>query len=130
MLLGRIAAQQDDPADAQRDWTQARNLLQPAVRAGNDPTFLAVYVEALLRLDQTDAAKPIIANLNGMGFRTPDFVALLAANHLDYPLNVAFRQRIVAITRDDALLAAAPVSSSTSPARKTEASAGDPGKEQ
>ncbi|TAN08720.1 MAG: TIR domain-containing protein [Rhodanobacteraceae bacterium] len=92
-VLGRIAAQRHDAAGAQRDWMQARDLLQPTLRAGNDPNFLAAYVETLLQLGDTESARPIIAKLNAMGYRTPDFVALLAVKRIDYPVNAAFAQR-------------------------------------
>ncbi|WHZ20512.1 MAG: hypothetical protein OJF55_002661 [Rhodanobacteraceae bacterium] len=106
LLLGTIAAQHHDDTTAQRDWTQARDLLQPALSKGNDPNFLSAYVGALLRLDQADAAKPVIAKLNAMGYRTPDFVALLASKHIDYPANAALEQHIAAIMDSDASPAA------------------------
>ncbi|MBS0431760.1 MAG: hypothetical protein JSS21_05065 [Proteobacteria bacterium] len=99
LLLGQIAAQSSATTDALRMWTRARDLLQPALRSGDDPNFLAAYVEALLRLDQTDAARPVIAKLNAMGYRTPDFVSLLANSHIDYPPNTAFQQRIAQLMR-------------------------------
>ena len=99
MVLGRVAAQRRDAAIAQKNWSQACDLLRPALRAGDDPNFLAAYAEALLRLDQTDPARPIIAKLNAMGYRTPDFVALLTGKHIDYPVNAAFAQRIAETMR-------------------------------
>ena len=102
LLLGQIAARRNDNAAAQHDWTQARDLLQPALRAGDDPNFLAAYAEALLRLDQTDPARPIIAKLNAMGYRTPDFVALLVGKHIDYPVNATFQQRLAQTMQGDA----------------------------
>ncbi|HLI18075.1 MAG TPA: TIR domain-containing protein [Rhodanobacteraceae bacterium] len=102
LLLGRVAARTHDTATAQHEWTQARDLLQPALRAGDDPNFLAAYTETLLRLDQTEAARPIIAKLNAMGYRTPDFVALLASKRIDYPANAAFQQRLAQIMQGDA----------------------------
>jgi tetratricopeptide (TPR) repeat protein len=97
LLLGRAAALRRDIASAQREWTRTRELLQPALRSGDDPNFLAAYAEALLRLDQIDAARPIVAKLNAMGYRTPDFVALTASRHLDYPVNTEFQRRITRI---------------------------------
>jgi len=102
VVLGLLAAQRRDAAIAQKNWSQARDLLRPALRAGEDPNFLAAYAEALLRLGQTDAAQPVLARLNAMGYRTPDFVALLASRHIDYPVNTAFQQRLAQIMRGDA----------------------------
>ena len=102
LLLGQIAERVHEMATAQYEWTHARDLLQPALSAGNDPNFLAAYTEALLRLDQTTSARPIIAKLNAMGYRTPDFVALLASRHMDYPVNAAFQQRLALIMQGDA----------------------------
>ena len=100
LMLGQVAARRDDNITARHYWTQARDLLQPALRAGDDPNFLVAYVEALLRLDQTEAARPIIAKLNAMGYRTPDFVALLVGKHIDYPVNAAFQRRIAQIMQN------------------------------
>lgn len=101
LLLGQLAALHDDSASAQREWAQARDLLQPSLHSGNDPNFLAAYAEALLRLDQMDAAQPIVAKLNWMGYRTPDFVALAASKRLDYPVNAEFQSRIAQIMQGD-----------------------------
>ncbi|MEO5621911.1 MAG: toll/interleukin-1 receptor domain-containing protein [Dokdonella sp.] len=94
LLLGQIAAQTSDAATAQRNWAQARDALAPALKAGDDPNFLAAYAEALLRLDQTDAARPVVEKLGAMGYRAPDFVALTAAKHLAYPVNEAFARQM------------------------------------
>jgi tetratricopeptide (TPR) repeat protein len=111
LLLGRIAAQSHDDATARRDWTQARDLLQPALDKGDDPNFLAAYAESLLRLDQTEVAKPMIAKLNAMGYRTPDWVALLAQQRIEYPVNTAFQRRIAETMRTGA--SGTPISTST-----------------
>lgn len=97
LLFGQIAVLHDDSTSAKREWTQARDLLKPALHSGDDPNFLAAYAEALLRLDQMDAAQPIVAKLNWMGYRTPDFVALAASKRLDYPVNAEFQSRIARI---------------------------------
>ncbi len=102
IVQGLISAQRKDMTTARRDWTRARDLLAPALPAGDDPVFLAAYAETLLRLDQIHAAAPIIARLNEMGYRTPDFVELLANKHLEYPVNQAFVKRIAAAMRTDA----------------------------
>jgi len=108
LLLGRIAAQRRDTSGAQHDWTEARELLHPALDKGDDPNFLVAYTEALLRLDQIDAAKPMIAKLNAMGYRTPDFVALLAQQRIEYAVNTKFQRRIAETMRTDTSSASVP----------------------
>jgi len=102
LLRGQIAAQRGETTDMQHAWTQARDVLQPALRAGDDPNFLAAYAESLLQLDQPDAAQPVISKLNAMGYRTPDFVALLASKRITYAENTAFQRRIAQIMQTGA----------------------------
>ncbi|HET7556798.1 MAG TPA: toll/interleukin-1 receptor domain-containing protein [Rhodanobacteraceae bacterium] len=101
LLLGRASALRNDSIAARSEWTQARELIQPALRSGDDPNFLAAYAEALLRLGELDEARPIAAKLNVMGYRTPDFVALAASEHLDYPVNANFQDRVARIMQAD-----------------------------
>jgi tetratricopeptide (TPR) repeat protein len=86
VLLGRIAATNQDAATARRHWEIARRDIEPAARVGRDPNFLAVSASTLLLLGQTDAARPDIAGLAAMGYRAPDFIAQLRSRRLDYPL--------------------------------------------
>ncbi|HEY3519484.1 MAG TPA: hypothetical protein VGK80_00400 [Rhodanobacteraceae bacterium] len=102
LLLGQTASLFGDNTAAQREWTQARDLLQPALHAGGDPNFLAAYAEAVIRLDQIAAARPVIARLNAMGYRTPDLIALVASKHIDYPVNAEFQGRIARIMQGEA----------------------------
>ncbi|HKT41637.1 MAG TPA: toll/interleukin-1 receptor domain-containing protein [Rhodanobacteraceae bacterium] len=96
-LVARIAAQRRDDTVARQHWTRAQKLLVPTLQAGNDPTFLAAYAEALLELGQMDRARPVIDRLNAMGYRTPDFMAVLASRQIGYPTNAAFQQRLAQI---------------------------------
>ena len=102
LVLGQIAKERKNSAAAEQYWSQARDLILPATRSGDDPNFLAACAEALLRLGQTGAARPVVARLNAMGYRTPDFVAVVAHNRLAYPVNAAFSGRIEQIMRDGA----------------------------
>jgi tetratricopeptide (TPR) repeat protein len=97
-MLGTVAALHANAGDAKHDWTQALALLEPTLKVGDDPNFLAAYVEALLRLGQANTALPSIHKLNAMGYRTPDFVTLVTDNHIAYPVNQVFAQRIAADT--------------------------------
>jgi tetratricopeptide (TPR) repeat protein len=98
-LLARIAARRRDDTVARLDWTRAQKLLAPTLKAGNDPTFLAAYAEELLELGQMYRARPFIDRLNAMGYRTPDFMAVLASRQIGYSVNAAFQQRLAQIMR-------------------------------
>lgn len=104
LVSGQVADGRDDAAAAMRFWTQARDTILPATNSGADPNFLAVYAEALVRLDDVSAAEPLIARLNAMGYRTPDFVALAMARKLAYPANPEFSRRLVQVMQSDAAL--------------------------
>ncbi len=97
IVLGQIAAQRHDMTTAKQVWERARDLLAPTLGTGTDPTLLAPYAETLLRLDQMDAARPLTAQLHKMGYRTPDFIDLLASKRIDYPVNITFKQEIARI---------------------------------
>lgn len=94
IVAGRGAALRHDSAAAQLHWTRARDALAPRARSSNDPRQLATYAEALLRLGDTVQAEPIVSQLSAMGYRTPDFVALVTSAKLAYPINSAFAKRI------------------------------------
>lgn len=100
LVLGQIETERKNSAAARQYWSLARDLILPATRSGADPNFLAASAEALLRLSQTGAARPVVAELNTMGYRTPDFVAVVTHSRLAYPVNAAFSQRIEQIMRD------------------------------
>lgn len=95
-VLGEIAAARHDGATAHGDWVQARETLAAATQVNNDPKFLAAWASTLLRLDQTDAAQPAVRKLAAMGYRSPDFVALLASRHMAYPEDPTAARRIAA----------------------------------
>ena len=93
-LLGQIATTRGDAAAAKRYWVQARDTIAPVARTGEDPNFLAAWAGALLLLDDLDAARPLVEKLATMGYRVPDFVALVATRKLAYPQDAEFTQRI------------------------------------
>lgn len=84
-LLGQVAAQHGDHAAAQQQWQQALDVIAPAARSGDDPSFLAAWASSLILLDKHDAARPVVARLATMGYRAGDFVALVAGKKMDYP---------------------------------------------
>ncbi len=94
IVLGQIAATRNDTAAAQGHWKHARDTIAPLARSSNDPNILAAFASALLLLDDLDAARPLVAKLAATGYRTPDFIALVASRELAYPQNAEVTQRI------------------------------------
>ena len=93
---GQIAAIHKDMSSAHNYWTQARDAVAPITRMGDDPNVLAAWASALLLLDDSAAARPVIQKLAGMGYRTPDLDALLASKKLPYTVNADVVRRITA----------------------------------
>jgi tetratricopeptide (TPR) repeat protein len=100
ILMGRIAARRGDTATARRYWTRARDALEPTATTDDDPRQLATYAEALLRLGDNQQARPVVSKLNAMGYRTPDFAALVIGAKLPYPANAVFLQGIASSKSD------------------------------
>lgn len=119
LVLGRVAAARKDSAAATRYWIRARETILPATRSGANPNVLATYGEALLRLNQLGTARPVVAQLNAMGYRTPDFVAVVTHKRLDYPVNRAFLQRIAQIMQARTRNLPLPAAISRSPSLST-----------
>jgi eukaryotic-like serine/threonine-protein kinase len=94
IVAGRIAARRQD-ASASRDyWIRARDAIMPIARMGDDPNVLAALASALLLLNDLKAAHPVVQKLAAMGYRTPDFDALLAAKKIPYPVDTDVLRRI------------------------------------
>jgi MTH538 TIR-like domain (DUF1863). len=93
-VLGQIAAKRNDNATARDYWVQARNTVASTAKAGDDPKFLAAWAGALLLLGQTDAAQPAVKKLAAMGYRMPDFIALVTSRHMAYPADPALARRM------------------------------------
>jgi eukaryotic-like serine/threonine-protein kinase len=93
---GRIAAKRKDMDSARDYWAQAQDAIASIARMGDDPNLLAAWVSALLLLDNMSAARPVLQKLAGMGYRTRDLDALLAAKRLPYAVNADVVRRITA----------------------------------
>ncbi|MDE2156157.1 MAG: toll/interleukin-1 receptor domain-containing protein [Xanthomonadaceae bacterium] len=100
IALGDIAAKRNDPTEARAAWSRAHDAIAPALHTGSDPNALATAANALLRLDATDAAAPLIARLAAMGYHAPDFDTLLAAKHITYTVDADAMRRIAVATRE------------------------------
>ena len=88
-----LAAATDDATEAARLRTSVLEALRPTTGTG-DPRLVAVRVAALIELGRVAEAKPLIQQLWAAGYRDPEFFALLLRQHIDYPVNVEFRQRL------------------------------------
>ncbi|WP_266180868.1 TIR domain-containing protein [Dyella humicola] len=93
-VLGQVAAQRHDAAAARDAWVRARDAIAVTARSSDDPNVLSTWAGALLLLDDIDAARPAVAKLASMGYRAPDFVALVTLKQVDYPLDSEAEQRI------------------------------------
>jgi tetratricopeptide (TPR) repeat protein len=100
IVRGLIATKHKDSRSARDSWTQARDAVAPIARVGNDPNVLAAWASASLLLHDLDAARPVLQKLAAMGYRTPDFDALLTAHKVSYTVDVDVVRRIAAAATD------------------------------
>jgi eukaryotic-like serine/threonine-protein kinase len=94
LVAGWIAAKRKEAAVARNFWTQARETIELVARKGNDPNVLAASATASLLLDDMGSAQPVLNKLATIGYRTPDFEALLAAKKVPFQANADVARRI------------------------------------
>ena len=93
LVMGEISAKQGDAAAAHKAWLDA--LTSVADKSfSDDPNALAATASAYLLLNKTAEARPSLAKLSAMGYRTPDFDALLDAKHVTYTVDPRATARI------------------------------------
>ncbi|MEO5812671.1 MAG: toll/interleukin-1 receptor domain-containing protein [Rhodanobacter sp.] len=104
-------------ADADSDRQSAQRLRADALKAtrrvnseDSDPRLLALEVEALLGVQKSAQAKPLIQRLWKSGYRDPALLAVLHGAHVDYPINAAFTERIAQIMQAETTHATRPTS--------------------
>ena len=85
------------------DTQAARPLREAALRTiqtvksgRDDPRLLALQVEALLALDRRTEAMPLVRQLWRSGYRDAALMQVLQRERIDYPVNPAFRQELLA----------------------------------
>jgi tetratricopeptide (TPR) repeat protein len=61
----------------------------------DDPRLLDLQVTALIGLNLVTEAQPLIKQLWGTGYRDAGFLAVLRREHVAYPVNMAFQQKLV-----------------------------------
>ena len=64
-----------------------------------DPRLLALQVEALLSMESTSEARPLIGQLWHTGYRDAQLLATLQHRHIPYPVNPKFQKTLTANTR-------------------------------
>ena len=93
LVMGEISAKQGDTAAAHKAWLDAQTSVTDK-NISNDPNALAATASACLLLDETAEARPLLVKLSAMGYRTPDFDALLDAKHVSYTVDPRAAARI------------------------------------
>jgi tetratricopeptide (TPR) repeat protein len=93
-----LAAVADEAQVAQQLRSDALNAMQAVKSGGDDPRMLALRVEALLALGRKVEAQPLIQQLWNSGYRDMALVNVLQREHIDYPANTAFQQKLLAAT--------------------------------
>lgn len=93
-LLGDLDVAEHDTAAAQAHWRKARDLVAPLSHDSSDPELLAAWSGTMLRLGERKTTEAVVAKLQQMGYRDPDFIALLKHHGIAYPPNPGFQKRI------------------------------------
>ncbi len=98
-LLGDLDSADHNAAAAQIQWQAARERIRPLAHDSSDPEVLAAWSGALLRLNQQNDAAPVLARLQQMGYRDPDFMALLQRRGISYSPDPGLHKRITELTQ-------------------------------
>lgn len=75
-LLGEMHERAGAPLDARAAWQQGLALGEALTRLGSEPLLCDVHVRLLLGLGRIDEARPLLAELDRMGYREPLLVEL------------------------------------------------------
>jgi eukaryotic-like serine/threonine-protein kinase len=103
-----LAAVIDDAPYAQQLRESALKAVQTQKSGRNDPRLQALQVEALLALGRSVEAEPVIRQLWNSGYRDAELVNTLQREQIDYPVNTAFQQKLLAAIGDNARHGAEP----------------------
>jgi len=90
-----LAAVAEEAQVAQQLRSDALNAMQAVKSGGDDPRLLALRVEALLALGRKTEAQPLIQQLWNSGYRDIALMNVLRREHIDYPANKAFQQKLL-----------------------------------
>ncbi|MBT2144665.1 MULTISPECIES: toll/interleukin-1 receptor domain-containing protein [unclassified Rhodanobacter] len=95
LLLAAVSDEVRAPRQLRSD---ALNAMQAVKSGGDDPRLLALQVEALLALGMKAQAQAVTRRLWGSGYRDAALLAVLRRERIDYPVNTAFQQKLLAAT--------------------------------
>ncbi|WP_445144551.1 TIR domain-containing protein [Dyella sp. Tek66A03] len=93
LLLAQVSANAEV---SQRLLDEALRETQSAKKGNADPRLLALRVEVLLTLGRKAEAQPAIQQLWSSGYRDAALVGVLQREQVDYPINTAFQQKLLA----------------------------------
>ncbi|MGQ3058047.1 MAG: TIR domain-containing protein [Nevskia sp.] len=89
-----FAHRRGQPDEARRQAEQALQMLDRHGAGSRTPTLQVLRVRALLQLERRGDAQPIVDALRAGGFGQPDFVAIVRAAGLIYPIDASLLKRI------------------------------------
>jgi tetratricopeptide (TPR) repeat protein len=92
----------EDLAIARPLQENALHAMQTVKSGDGDPRLLALQVEALLALDRSAEAQPLIRQLWRGGYRDAALVQTLQRERIDYPVNAAFPHQLPATSASQA----------------------------
>jgi tetratricopeptide (TPR) repeat protein len=101
LALAEIASSNGKTEDMRANSRRVLDRIGSIAAHSSDPLVLDLAVQASLRLDRTDEARPMIALLAHIGYRAPDFVASLANAGVSYAPDEAVAIAIALIIRDE-----------------------------
>ena len=96
-----LATVTDDARAAQQLRQDALGAIEAVKSGASDPRLLALRIEALLGLDKKPEAQILVQRLWESGYRDLALLAVLQREHIDYPVNAAFQQRLHAAGNKD-----------------------------
>ena len=89
----QLAGLQSGP-QAERLRLSALHSLRAVGNGAQDVRLIAAQVDALLALERTEEARPLVRRLWLAGYREPSLVRRLASARIEFPPNPAFEQRL------------------------------------
>jgi eukaryotic-like serine/threonine-protein kinase len=72
MVRGDVLAARGLRDASHEELQKARSTIEPAARTSTDPQVIDCWTRSLLRLGDNDAARPLLARLQGIGYRPRD----------------------------------------------------------
>jgi tetratricopeptide (TPR) repeat protein/tRNA A-37 threonylcarbamoyl transferase component Bud32 len=80
LALGDAWDAMGDRKRAVQEWEKAAATVASVTRGGQGPSVLDIRARTLIRLGRREEAAPFINELNGIGYRAPDFMSAISPN--------------------------------------------------